>query len=72
MAYNLLPTQLSQDCCHSDLHSSLKAGFKSVGAILISVTGPHFAAETAFSFPGTPTWLGIQRNTSESMHAKQL
>jgi len=39
LAYKLLPTQLFQECCHSDLHSSLMVGYKSVAVILISVTG---------------------------------
>ena len=61
--WSLLPVQLFHNFCHFSDISFVARGSSSEAGDFNAVTvreRPSFAAESAFSFPGMPTWLGIQ------------
>ena len=61
--WSSLPVQLFHDFCHFSDISSVACGSSSEAGDFNAVTvreRPSFAAKSAFSFPGMPTWLGIQ------------
>ena len=61
--WSLLPVQLFHDFCHFSDISFIARGSSSEAGDYSAVTVRErlsFAAESAFSFPGMPTWLGIQ------------
>jgi len=63
---SLLPVQLFHDFCHFSDISFVVHGSSSEAGDFSAVTvreKPSFAAESAFSFPGMPTWLGNQHKT---------
>jgi len=70
--WSLLPVQLFQDFCHFSDISFVTRGSSSKAGDISAVTergrkANFFSAESAFSFPGMPTWLGIQHRTMVAM-----
>ena len=66
IAWSLLPSQQFHISCHSLRISSLARGKKSMADTLTGDIGSEraaFATLSALSFPGIPTWPGIQSMT---------
>ena len=62
----VLACLLSQRCCHLSRMKFLTSGIRSLLGMrrpeFSSLALPSLAAESAFTFPCIPTWLGTQQN----------
>ena len=73
--WSLLPVQLFHDFCHFSDISFVARGSSSEARDFSAVTERErlpFAAESAFTFPGIPTWIGIQHKAMVFLALTQL